>query len=146
MSSKLTKNFSLTLERPFVHFGTFVKTHPINLKLCQNIEDIILTKNHEKKMPIYLAISQKWPFENSKIAKISKITIISKLSERDENFFRREIFIVDFEYELRIKQNFEIKPVGANLSIFRTFASYYPITHNIENAILNNNQGKKWQY
>ena len=93
-------------------------------------------------MAVLMAIYSKLSFEISKIGKISKITIISKLSERDENFFRREIFIVDFEYELRIKQNFEIKPVGANLSIFRTFASYYPITHNIENAILNNNQGK----
>ena len=97
MHLKLTKNFSLTLERPFVRFGTFVRTHHINLKLCQNIEDIILTKNHEKKLPIYLEISPKWPFENSKIAKISKITKISKLSERHENFFRRVILILDFE-------------------------------------------------
>ena len=97
MASKLTKNFSLTLERPFVLFGTFVRTHLINLKLCQNIEDINLIENHEKKLPIFLAISPKWPFENSKIAKISKITKISKLSERHENFFRRVIFILDFE-------------------------------------------------
>ena len=29
-------------------FGTFVRTHPINLKLYKNTEDINLTKNHEK--------------------------------------------------------------------------------------------------
>ena len=81
-------------------------------------------------MPIYLAISQKWPFENSKIAKISKITKISKLSERHEISFLKVIFIVDFEYELSIDKNFEIQPVSANSSIFglfRIFFDYQPV-------------------
>ena len=55
-----------------------------------------------------MAISPKLPFEISKIAKISKIRKISKVFERHENFFHSVIFIVDFEYELRIKKNFAI--------------------------------------
>ena len=31
-------------------FGTFARTHSISLKLYQNIEDIIVIKNHEKKI------------------------------------------------------------------------------------------------
>ena len=31
-------------------FGTFARTHPITLKLYQNIEEVIFTKNHEKKV------------------------------------------------------------------------------------------------
>ena len=93
-------------------------------------------------MPIYLAISQKWPFENSKIAKISKITKISKLSERHENFFRRVILILDFEEELKIDQNFAISPVSANSSIYSTYPITLKLYQNIENAIINNNHKK----
>ena len=79
---EIDKNFAVYPVNALLSiFSTLVRTHPINLKLYQNIEDINLTKDHEKKLPIVLAISPKWPFENSKIAKISKITKISKLSE-----------------------------------------------------------------
>ena len=111
MYLKLTKTFSLTLERPFVHFGTFVRTPTINLKLCKNIEDINFTKNFK--------------FE----------------------IFYRVIFIVDFEYELRIDKNYEILPVSANSSIFGTFARTHPITlklyQNIKDVILIKNNEKK---
>ena len=43
-----------------------------------------------------MPISPKLPFE------------ISKVSWRHENIFDRVIFIVDFKYEHRIKQNFAI--------------------------------------
>ena len=128
-------------------FGTFVRTHPINLKLYQNIKDINLTKNHEKKLPIFLAFSPKWPFENSKFAKISKITTISKFSKRHENFFCWVLFIMDFEYELRIDKNYEILPISAIPATFGTFAKTYPITlklyQNMKHVIFNKNHGKK---
>ena len=37
-------------------FGTFARTHPITLKLYQNIEDVILIKNNEKKLAIIMVI------------------------------------------------------------------------------------------
>ena len=90
------------------------------------------------------------PFEISKIGKISKIAKISKASWRPEFLFSRVIFIVDFEYDLRIDKKFSIKPVGANLSIFRTFARTYLITlklyQKIKDVILIKNHEKNWQY
>ena len=98
MASKLTKKCAIKPVSALSSiFGTFVRTHPINLKLYQNIKDINLTKNHEKKLPIFFAFSPKRPFENSKFAKISKITTISKFSKRHENFFCWVLFIIDFE-------------------------------------------------
>ena len=43
-------------------------------------------------------------------------------------FFHRVIFIVDFEYELRIDKNYEILPMSAIPATFCTFAKTYPIT------------------
>ena len=40
-------------------FGSFVRTRPINLKLYQNIEDVIFIKNHEEKFAIFMAIKPK---------------------------------------------------------------------------------------
>ena len=69
---------------------------------------------------------------------------------RHEIFFPCGIFIVDFEYELRIDKNFSIQPVSAHSSNFGTFAGTYPITlklyQNIEGVILIKNQEKDWQY
>ena len=48
-------------------FGTFARTHPISLKLYQNIEDVILIKNHEKKIGNnygHLAIIGIWNLKN----------------------------------------------------------------------------------
>ena len=78
-------------------FGTLTWTNPITLKLYKNKEDIILIENHEKKLPLILAIWPKWPFE---ISKISKFTKLSKVSQRREIFFPRVIFIVKTEYEI----------------------------------------------
>ena len=58
-------------------FGTFAMTHPITSKLYLNIEDIILNKNHEKKLANILAIKPKLPFKISEIGKITKILKVS---------------------------------------------------------------------
>ena len=89
-------------------FGTFARTYPISLKLNQNIENVILIKNQEKKLAIIMAIWPKLAFKIKKIGQISKIAKISKVSERHEIFFHGVIFIVDFEYELRFDKNYAI--------------------------------------
>ena len=67
---------------------------------------------------------------------------------RHENFFLRVIAIVDFKNVLRIQKNFAFLPVGANSSIFGTFAWTYLITlklyQNKEDIILNKNHEKKF--
>ena len=52
-------------------FCTFARTYPITLKFHQNIKDVILIKNHEKKFARNMVNQPKLQFENSKIAKIS---------------------------------------------------------------------------
>ena len=50
-------------------FGTFVRTHPINLKLYQNIENINLTKNWQ-----YL-----WSFSQNCHLKSQKLAVVNIL-------------------------------------------------------------------
>ena len=44
------------------------------------------------------------------------------------NFSHWVIFIIDFEYELRIDKNYEILPMSVIPATFCTFAKTYPIT------------------
>ena len=87
-------------------FGTFARTHPITLKLYQNIEKVLLIKNHEKKLAIIMIIWPKLAFEISKIGKISKIAKISKVSEfyvfKFQNPFLQILIFEKFRYFLRL--------------------------------------------
>ena len=54
---RIDKNFSIKpVSANSSIFGTFARTHPITLKLYQNIEDVILIKNNEKNMAIIMVI------------------------------------------------------------------------------------------
>ena len=54
---RIDKNFSIQpVSAISAIFRTFARTYPISLKLYQNREDVILIKNHEKKLAIFMAI------------------------------------------------------------------------------------------
>ena len=79
---RIKKNCILTRKRQFVHFCTFVRTYPIPFKVYQNIEDIILIKNHKRIVNIFSHFA-KITIQNLEIANISKVTL------RQKNYFSR---------------------------------------------------------
>ena len=95
-------------------------------------------------MAIFKTIWQKLPFGISKIGKMSKITEISKVSQRHE-VFHIVIFTVDFGYNLRIDKNYAILPVSA---ILATFSRTYSINLKLPKFKGRHfeQKSRKWQY
>ena len=64
---KIHKNYAIKpVSAISAIFGTFARTHPITLKLYQNLEGVILNKYHEKIGNIYghLAKITIWNLKN----------------------------------------------------------------------------------
>ena len=87
MSSEFKKNLHFNPWAPFRQFlALFAWTNPITLKLYQNKEDIILNKNHEKIANIFGHFA-KMVIQNLENCQISKLTKISKVTQRHDFFF-----------------------------------------------------------
>ena len=71
--------FDLTRKRHFLHCWTFMSIFLLSLKINQDTEKIILTKNHEKKRMVmfssYIAIMTVRNFKIQKFQKLQKFRI-----------------------------------------------------------------------